>query len=386
MPQRLPVLKFTPHLVPKVWGGSQLGPLFGMTGRQGKLDEPYGEAWTVCDLDSAQSVVDGGAFAGQTLGSLVRTFGSALLGDERVPGQRFPLLTKLLDAGQNLSVQVHPRPSGQSSAAACNQYKHEAWYVLRAEPGAKVFIGLRPGVSPAEITRAAGSAAICELLHRRQVTAGDCFYLPPGVVHALGAGVLVAEVQTPSETTYRLYDWDRAASHQSVRPLQIKEALANIRYDLAEHQIVQPKGRTQANAPTPAARGRHLPTPAPTGGPSQNSERVRSAGSERLCDCPCFTLDERHVAAGSAVDSSALQPDPETIVLLTIASGSGVIEGTSDSISFGAGETLLVPAATAEFRLRASAELTLLEIRPTPVPIPPLKRSRVVAAARRAPS
>ena len=175
----------------------------------------YGESWEVADLAGGalsgskrgRTPVAAGSHRGKTLRQLIEEEGSALMGSASpTPSGDFPLLFKLLDTAENLSIQVHP---DDSYAAGRRDWlpKTESWYVLDAGPGAAIFKGFRPGVGLDDIRAAAGTPALAGLLQRVRVRRGEFHHLPAGTVHALGAGVTVAEVQTPSDTTFRLYDW-----------------------------------------------------------------------------------------------------------------------------------------------------------------------------------
>lgn len=204
----MPALRLDPVLVPKPWGGRRLAAL----GRALPADVAIGESWDVADLAADQTTVAeplsrvlGGEHDGRSLGELVARHRTWLLGAVApTDGGRFPLLVKSLDATQHLSVQVHPTPA---TVGPGEHLKTESWVVLEAAPGATVMLGLRDGTTRAQFTAAVGTPAVVELLRHVPVAVGDVLHLPTGTIHALGAGVVVAEVQTPSDTTYRLYDW-----------------------------------------------------------------------------------------------------------------------------------------------------------------------------------
>ncbi len=202
-------LIFEPIFRQKVWGGRSLERLLG------KLlppDVPVGESWECADLEGAVSRVARGPARGRTLHELMEEWGADLLGRAEPVDGRFPLLIKFLDARENLSVQVHPDASAVRRAGGAIRIKNEAWHIVEAAPGAVIYRGLKPGLNVDDVRAAMARrpAEIVECLERVPVRAGQTYYLPSGVPHALGAGVVVAEVQTPSDVTYRLYDWDRA--------------------------------------------------------------------------------------------------------------------------------------------------------------------------------
>ena len=183
----IPVV-FEPLFKPKPWGGRMLETLFGKPLPPG---EPIGESWEIVSLPANESRVRGGPLAGRQISDLAGMWGSALYGAGGVGREGFPLLIKFLDARENLSVQVHPKPIDLTRVEP--GVKHEAWFVVHADPGAEMFIGLKPGVTPDDLAESANTPRTAELLRRWPVTAGQCYYLPSGVIHALGAGIVVAE-------------------------------------------------------------------------------------------------------------------------------------------------------------------------------------------------
>lgn len=227
-------LIFEPIFKPKVWGGRNLERLLD---KRLPPNESIGESWECADLPTGQSIVAAGPAKGKTLAALVDEWGPSLLGRAAPFNGRFPLLIKFLDATAELSVQVHPvdrqsRPSGDES-------KHEAWYVIDAAPDACVYRGLRPGVSVSEFAHIVHDdpPRTINSLNRILVKAGDTLYVPSGTVHAIGSGVVVAEVQAPMDVTYRLYDWGRSRPGGDAG-LHIAEGLAAIREepDLAAYE------------------------------------------------------------------------------------------------------------------------------------------------------
>jgi len=222
-------LIFDPIFKPKIWGGRKLHEL-GI-----KHLEPnarIGESWELADLDDDQSIVTAGPAQGRTLAQLVADWGSDLLGDAETIDGRFPLLIKFLDAREKLSVQVHPTAETAARAGDNVRTKDEAWYIIDAEPDACMYRGLRPGVTEAALRDSLKSGDCVSLLNRIPLRSGQCYFLPGGTVHALGGGVVLAEVQTPSDSTYRLFDWNRIEDTTGQpRTLHIDEALACIRFD-----------------------------------------------------------------------------------------------------------------------------------------------------------
>jgi len=211
--------RFHPILAERVWGGDSLA-------RYGKPIPPgkrIGESWEISDRDDAQSVVANGPLAGQTLHQLIQRFGVQLLGSNCVNATRFPLLIKLLDARERLSLQVHPPAAVAASLGG--EPKTEMWYILEAIPDAHLIAGLKRGVTRQQFEAAIRQEPppLAGLIHRFPVRAGDVLFLPSGRLHALDAGVVIAEIQQNSNTTYRVYDWGRVG-----RTLHIEQSLASI--------------------------------------------------------------------------------------------------------------------------------------------------------------
>jgi mannose-6-phosphate isomerase len=227
-------LRFRPVYQDYLWGGDRLGRLFGREVPPGR----QAESWEVADRPEGMGVVLNGALAGRTLHDLVVSLGSELMG-RRVRSDVFPLLIKLIDARETLSVQVHP---DNASAARCGgEPKTEMWYVLAAEPGACVYCGLRPGVTRETFERAVSAGTLEQLLVRVPVRPDDAVYVPGGRVHAIGAGCVLLECQQNSNTTYRLYDWGRVGADGRPRALHIEQALQVIRWTDHEAPLVKPR-------------------------------------------------------------------------------------------------------------------------------------------------
>ena len=217
----LPPLILEPIYRSYLWGGRRFETTLG---RRLPDAGPFAESWQLVDRGPDQSVVAAGPVAGATLGGLVRDRGRELLG-RHAPRPSFPLLFKFLDACQDLSVQVHPDDARASRLGIPDLGKTEAWYVIDAAPGALIHAGLRPGVTPEAFAAALRGGRCAEAIHSFPVQAGDCVFIPAGTVHAIGAGLLVAEIQQSSDVTYRLHDWDRVGPDGQPRPLHVAAGL-----------------------------------------------------------------------------------------------------------------------------------------------------------------
>lgn len=202
-----------------IWGGRRLIEEFGKP----PLCDPLAEAWELSVREKENCTVENGAFAGKTLKEVLACLGNAVVG-AGFSGGHFPLLIKLIDAADDLSVQVHPDDS-YAAAMEHDLGKTEMWHILSAEPGASIFYGLLPGVGRAELEAALPAGNILSLLRRQSVQAGETYFIPAGLVHAIGKGVLVAEVQQNSDLTYRVFDYDRRGPDGKPRTLHIKKAL-----------------------------------------------------------------------------------------------------------------------------------------------------------------
>ncbi|MGN6367107.1 MAG: type I phosphomannose isomerase catalytic subunit [Phycisphaerae bacterium] len=324
-------LKFKPVFQKRIWGGQRLRALLGKPAESGAI----GEAWELADLpagtvkgDSAggapdgslSSVITNGTFTGRTLRQLLADaqLQAAIMGSTPLSHGHFPLLVKFLDAQQDLSVQVHPSRA-YAAAHPDAHLKSEAWYVLHAEPGAKIYKGLKPGVTRQDFRAALDRGEVDPVLNAIRVRSGDCHYLPSGTVHALGAGILAAEVQTPSDTTFRVFDWNRLGPDGKPRKLHVEEALECI--DFAE-----------------------MPS-----SPLQDPDL--------LVSCEFFTLRRRRAAQGAEVEL----PGGHPLIWIQL-DGQAVINAAGvGPTAFTRGETLLLPAAMKQARMKAVTDCAWLE-------------------------
>lgn len=231
-----------------VWGGRDLAYQLG---KQLPTVAAYGEAWEVSDHPSHRSVVADGPDAGRTLHDLLVRDPHTLLGD--AGGTAFPWLIKYLDAHDWLSVQVHPDEESVGRLWPGEGSKTEAWFVLAARPGSRVYAGLLPGVDEAALRRAVAAGTVAELLHAFEPRPGDCLFLPAGTVHAVGGGVLFAEVQQSSDATFRLFDWNRRDAHGQARTLHVEQAMACIDWHSGPVHPVRTPGYPETPDAAPAA-------------------------------------------------------------------------------------------------------------------------------------
>jgi len=227
-------ISFSPIFKERIWGGRRLSSLYGKALPEGKL---IGESWEICDRPEGTSVVANGPAAGRDLRWLMEKFGKEIAGPGFGGDARFPLLVKLLDAEEDLSLQVHP-PS-HAAAALRGESKTEFWYVADAQPHACLHAGLKRGTTPTEFERQAREGTVAESFHRHSLTSGDAMFLPSGRVHALGAGTVVIEIQENSDTTYRVFDWNRIGLDGKPRDLHLEQAMAAIHFEDYEPDLVR---------------------------------------------------------------------------------------------------------------------------------------------------
>ncbi|MCO5052685.1 MAG: class I mannose-6-phosphate isomerase [Verrucomicrobiae bacterium] len=227
-------LTFQPIFKERIWGGRNLERLYG---KHLPPARPIGESWEISDRPDDVSVIANGAFAGRELHWLLENHRTDLLGDVPLAAGRFPLLIKLLDAQQKLSLQVHP-PAAQA-AKLRGDPKTEMWFVADAASGAELYAGLKRGISRTNFERQLADGSVADCFHRVLVRAGDTMFLPSGRVHAIGAGLVIFEIQQNSDTTYRVFDWNRVGLDGKLRELHLSQSLASIDFNDFEPALVK---------------------------------------------------------------------------------------------------------------------------------------------------
>lgn len=216
--------RFHPIYQPRIWGGQNMSSLLGRT--LPDTETAYGEAWEISDRPEAMSVVREGPWNGMELHELWNNHRTEIFGPGYDDEPRFPILCKILDAQENLSVQVHPPE--QTAEQWSGEVKNEVWYILHAEPEAVIYQGMDRTASAEGIQQAAADGSMERLIGSTHMNAGEHLYIPAGLVHAIGAGHLIAEIQQNSDTTYRLYDWNRKDDRGQGRELHLEQALDSI--------------------------------------------------------------------------------------------------------------------------------------------------------------
>ncbi|WP_218280631.1 type I phosphomannose isomerase catalytic subunit [Verrucomicrobium spinosum] len=233
-------MQFAPIYQERVWGGRNLERLYGR--HLPEAGPPYGESWEICDREEAQSVVTAGPLQGWSLHDLWtqarnEVFGFAYAGHS---SPRFPLLIKILDAQEDLSMQVHPDDA--SAAGVGGEAKSEAWYVTHTQPGATLYAGMRPGTTSEIFRQAMVEGSVAEHALSLKVAPGDCLAVPGGTLHAIGAGVVIFEIQQNSDTTYRVFDWNRLGLDGKPRALHQEEAMKVLHFDAEPPDLQKPQG------------------------------------------------------------------------------------------------------------------------------------------------
>jgi mannose-6-phosphate isomerase len=316
-------LTFQPIFKERVWGGRNLARLYG---KQLPPQVPIGEDWEISDRPGDASVITNGPLAGRNLRWLVKNHAGALLGNVKPQNGRFPLLVKILDAQNNLSLQVHPPAS--KAAELGGEPKTEMWFIADAAPGAELFVGLKRGVTREDFERKLRERLVADCFHRVKVRAGDAMLLPSGRVHAIGAGLVIFEIQQNSDTTYRLFDWNRAALNAKPRRLHIAESLASIDFNDFE--------------------------PAPVKSAFSGDDRVKV---RPLVRDALFTVEAWQMAANAVAPLK-----PRTMQIIACLSGKLSVDGGRITVELSPGEFCLVPASLDATSLRARTAATLLRV------------------------
>ena len=306
-----PFLRFVPEYRDYIWGGQRLraGP------------GPTAEAWMIYESNQVAS----GELAGRTLADLTRQFGPTLLGSNAYirAGGRFPLLVKLLDCAQWLSIQLHPDDAQAASMVGPSAFgKTEAWHFIEASPNAQIIAGLKPGNNRQEIEEAVRKGRVLNLVRYLPVQSGDTLLMLPGTLHALGPGLLVYELQQTSDITYRVYDWDRPLT--GGRQLHIEQSLA----------VIDPDSRPQVQ-PLP-----HL----------SNGEALT------ICQSSYFTLQ---LLESNSI-SLTLDTFSEAFHIITVIQGQARLRAGNDEISLGQFQSVLVPASTGAYTIDPDGSCRLL--------------------------
>lgn len=314
-------LTFSPVFRDYIWGGRNLEKL-------GRILPPgiVAESWEISGHPSSPTQVEHGPLAGKTLPEVLNQLGHNLVGQRSqamLARGKFPLLIKLLDANQPLSVQVHPNDEYANTHEHGELGKTEMWYILQAEPGAELIYGLKAGVTPDSFRHALEAGQLEPCLHRLPVKAGDAVFIPAGSVHAIMDGIVLAEIQQNSDTTYRVYDWNRVDASGQPRPLHLEKAL-----DVTNFQQVEP-GQAQPQLI------------------HENDELRR----ELLVSCPYFNVERVTFKEAQAVYQG--YTDGSTFEIWGILSGQSQVSWAEGVLPLSAIRFTLLPAALGNFAVKA---------------------------------
>lgn len=327
-------LRFRPIYKDRIWGGNSLSTLYG---RSLPGTGPIGESWEISDRPHDVSIVADGPLAGRNLHELLHLDPAGLLGDAAPREGRFPLLVKILDARQNLSLQVHPPP--ERAARLGGQAKSEVWYITDARPGAEVLAGLRTGVTRSDFESRLNQGTVADCFHRIPVRPGDALFLPSGRVHALGAGLVLFEIQENSDTTYRVYDWGRLGLDGKPRELHVQQSLESIDFQDFRPRLVDSPW-------VPATQG----------------------AWRLLVDHPLFRVTESRLPSGQRTRLAL----PRCAVL-GVAQGTLVLPGAPSTtpLRLRPGDFVLLPAALGHVVIDCPVDATWIVAEPGSGPPPP---------------
>jgi mannose-6-phosphate isomerase len=318
-------LTFQPIFKERVWGGRNLERLYQ---KPLPLDQRIGESWEITDRPEGVSLIANGPLAGKSLRWLMEHHRKDVLGAQAAAAGPFPLLVKILDAQETLSVQVHPPAA--VAAQLGGEPKTEMWYITDATPQAGLFVGLKPGETRAEFEQRIKDGTVAEALHHHPVKAGDAMFLPSGRLHAIGGGNVLFEIQQNSDTTYRVFDWNRVGLDGQPRELHVAQSLASIDFnDFAPPLITSKYSRNE-------------------------TFKVRY-----LVDDPLFRVDACQVKRGQRFHLRS-----ESVQVLGLLRGRLSIVHGESALTLKAGEFCLLPACLGRVTLTAERQTEFLHVQP----------------------
>lgn len=317
-------LTFHPIMKRIVWGGRRLGDSLGKPIGPGN---DYAESWEIVDHGDDHSQVASGPLEGQSLRDIVRQRNESVLGSY-VGIESFPLLLKYLDCNRVLSVQVHPDDEYARQMPRPDLGKTEAWYIVDAAPGSKIYAGLKSGVDRKSLQRAIADGATEEVLHVIEPEAGQCIFIPAGTVHALGGGLVVAEIQQSSDTTFRLFDWNRVGDNGRPRPLHIEQAL-----DVTDYSI----------------------------GPiSPQMPQANDDGLETLVRCDKFVLKQATFDSTSPGKKVLISNLTSPVIVTVVKGNASLVSEQGWCHRARIGESFLIPAAAYALEIMSRDDAVLL--------------------------
>ena len=317
-------LTFQSAFKERVWGGRELERLYGKKLPPGAV---IGESWEISDRPGDASVIANGPLAGKDLRWLMDNHAAEILGDAKPAMEgRFPLLCKILDARDKLSLQVHPPAS--KAAELKGEPKTEMWFIADAAPNASLYVGLKCGVTRTEFEQKIADGSVAECFHRIPVRAGDTMFLPSGRVHAIGDGLVIFEIQQNSDTTYRVFDWNRVGLDGQPRDLHIAQSLASIDFNDFEPKLVE----TEFTA----------------------DERIQKCS---LVNDPLFNVEAWKLNSGA---NGWLKP--KQLQIIAVTTGEIEIKSGSTTLNLSAGQFSLIPASLERTEILAKSDAALLRV------------------------
>lgn len=303
------IIKLSPAFKDYLWGGTKLRDVYG---KECKLDK-IAESWELSTHSAGESTVANGKYSGLSLSEYIEKMGKGILGANCEKFESFPVLIKLIDAKEPLSVQVHP--SDEYALRVEKEYgKTEMWYVVDCDEGASLCFGVNQSISPQEFKQRIENNTVMEVMNQVKVNKGDVFFIEAGTIHAIGAGILICEIQQNSNTTYRVYDYDRRGADGKPRELHVEKALAVSDFN-----------------PSDTADGSGTQQTVPGG-------TKRSLAECKYFKCEKFTVDNK----------LSIVSDESSFVSLMFLTGEAGVQGPENSLQLKAGESLFVPAGTGE--------------------------------------
>jgi len=342
-------LTFKPVYKDYIWGGACLATHFHRTG----TPYPCAESWEISAHPDGPSIVANGQYAGRSLPELASEFGVALMGTQTPDPTRFPLLIKLIDANDKLSVQVHPNNS--NAALTQGEPKTEMWYVLNRNPGSSLYTGLREGVTPEVLQTALLDGTAEKCLAEVSINPGDAIFIPGGLVHAIGGGALIYEVQQNSNTTYRLFDWNRVGADGKPRPLHIEESFKTIEWDNAGNKHA-PRTSTLVRSPNDRLKPAELERGAVfrDGAAMRECLNAGMTGYQSLVSCTFFQVGKLALEGNTSV-----KQDGTSFTALFIENGNASVTASGETVQLTKGMSCLIPAAAPLFTLAGKASILI---------------------------
>ena len=339
---------FQPIFKERIWGGRELERLYAKPLPSGK---PIGESWEISDRTGDTSVIANGPLARKTLRWLMENHAAEILGSAKpAAGGRFPLLCKILDAREKLSLQVHP-PADKAKKLK-GEPKTEMWFITDAAPDASLYVGLKRGVTRAEFERKIADGSVADCFHRIPVRAGDAMFLPSGRVHAIGAGLVIFEIQQNSDTTYRVFDWNRVGLDGKPRELHVPQSLASIDFKDFEPKLVNAHfSGTNFVKTRPLVFDRLF---------SVEHWEMMPTVPKKMTDLPKNRRSPSALLTPIALGGLS----PHALQIVAVVKGELEVSSGMTVVNLTAGQFCLIPASLEQAEISAKSNTTLLRVVP----------------------